>query len=310
MRRRQFFALGLGTAALGLAGAACGTERRPTAGAVRVPFAIAPGAERWAGVTQALTRAAWQSGFMLSGRRQATTITVTGLPALAAAEIDAGPRLHETATPLVRLAGEVEAVVVPAGSPFHDFEDFGAQLLARPEETPLAGGPQGEPDHLLFGLIARGLGADARRIAYTGHAGPAEAADALRAGRAVAAAGSLRAWRTGLRKGRVRALAVSSARRVDGLDVPTLLESGVRIDFADWCAAVGPPGMPDELRATAIDMCERVAGSAPWHQACRAGGWQPIPLGGGDFEQWLASETARTRAVLRDLGLIDTPGTT
>ncbi|MBB6348792.1 tripartite tricarboxylate transporter substrate-binding protein [Nonomuraea muscovyensis] len=310
MRRRQFFALGLGMAGLGMAAAACGADKGTTAGAVRLPFAIAPGAERWAGVTRALTRAAWQSGFMLAGHRQATTITVTGLPALAAAEIDAGPRLLETATPLARLAGEIEVVVVPAASPFRDFEDFGAQLLARPEETPLAGGPQGEPDHLLFGLVARGLGADARRIAYTGHPTTAEATDALRGGRAVAAAGPLRAWRADLRKGRVRALAVSSARRVDGLDVPSLLESGVRIDFADWCAAVGPQDMAEDLRATAVEMCERVAGSAPWHKACRAGGWQPIPLSGGDFEQWLASETARTRAVLRDLGLVDTPGTT
>ncbi|WP_240197566.1 tripartite tricarboxylate transporter substrate-binding protein, partial [Nonomuraea lactucae] len=138
----------------------------------------------------------------------------------------------------------------------------------------------------------------------------AEVAGALLGGSAMAAAGTLRQWRADIRKGRVRPLAVSCARRIDGLDAPSLLESGVRIDFADWCAAVGPQGMADELRASAIEMCERVSASAPWRDACRSGGWNSIPLSGGDFELWLTTETARTRSVLRELGLVDTPGTT
>ncbi|MFC7032067.1 Bug family tripartite tricarboxylate transporter substrate binding protein [Nonomuraea rubra] len=232
-------------------------------------------------------------------------ITVSGLPALAAAELNNTQSLLDTATPLARLSGQIEVVVVPERSPLRDFGDFAARLLASPQQTLLVGGPQGEPDHLLFGLIARAIGADGRRVDYSGYPRLGEAASALLSGKAVAAAGPLDDWRTAIGRGRVRALAVSSARPVPDLDVPTLLECGVRVDFADWTAAFGPEDMPAESREQAVRMCEEVIGSSAWEAACLAAGWIPIPLAGDDFARWLGTEIARTRAVLRDLGLLD-----
>jgi len=34
-----------------------------------------------------------------------------------------------------------------------------------------------------------------------------------------------------------------------GVEAPSLLECGVRVDFADWCAAVGPEGMSEDGKA-------------------------------------------------------------
>jgi putative tricarboxylic transport membrane protein len=302
MRRRRFLAWSLGAAAACAAG--CGTERvtGDVAGA-RTGFSISAGGARWARVGAAFVRAARASGVETEG--SGTKITVTGLPALAASELNNGQTLLDTATPLTRLTGDVEVVVVPANSRFGDFDAFGAHLLAEPSQTLLAGGPQGEPDHLLFGLIAKGLGADTRRIDYTGYPGSKEAISALLGGKAAAAAGLLADWRKSIDGGRVRALAVSCAHRVPGLDVPTLLESGVRVDFADWAAAVGPDDMPDQARESALRMCDDVTSSPSWRRACRAAGWISIPLSGDDFELWLTSEVERTRAVLRDLGLLD-----
>jgi putative tricarboxylic transport membrane protein len=302
MRRRRFLAWGLGAAVAGVAG--CGTERvTGSAAGLRTGFSISPGGRRWARVGQAFADAARAEGFRTTGG--GTKITVTGLPALAASELNNGQTLLDDATPLSRLTGDVEVVVVPANSRFKDFEDFGAHLRADPSRTLLAGGPQGEPDHLLFGLIAKGLGADTRQIDYTGYPGSQEAVAALLAGKAAAAAGLLGDWRAAIDRGRAKALAVSCATRVPGLDVPTLLESGVRVDFADWAAAVGPEGMQDGDRESAVRMCDAVTSSPSWRRACRAAGWNSIPLSGDDFELWLTSEVERTRAVLRDLGLLD-----
>jgi putative tricarboxylic transport membrane protein len=312
MRRRGFFALGLAVAACATG---CGTERGLGGRAVNAAglsgrFAIVPGAGRWARVTKALVETARDAGFPVSDTPPVTRITVTGLPALAATELNNGLSLLDTATPLARLTGQIEVVVVPARSKFATFDQFGAQLVAHPDRTPLTGGPQGEPDHLLFGLIAKGLGADTRQVDYTGFPGSEEAAAALLGGKAAAATGTLADWRRAIGKGLVRVLAVSSARRVDGVEAPSLLECGVRVDFADWCAAVGPEGMSDDGKAVAIRLCDEVTASDSWRAACRAEGWTSIPLSGDDFEQWLTSEIGRTRAVLRDLGMIDTANTT
>ncbi|SEG22222.1 putative tricarboxylic transport membrane protein [Nonomuraea solani] len=307
MRRRRFLAWGAGVAACA---AGCGTER--VTGAPRTRFSISPGGRRWTRVGEAFAGAARAAGFATASSgatamstAMSTAITVTGLAALSAAELNNGQTLLDTATPLARLSGDVAVVIVPGGSRFKDFADFGAHLLADPGRTLLAGGPQGEPDHLLFGLIAKGLGADARQVVYTGYPTSGEAAAALLSGKAAAAAGLFADWREHLGKGRVRALAVSSAGRVPGLDVPTLLESGVRVDFSDWVAAFGPDDMSDESREQAVRMCDEVLGSPGWHAACLAAGWLTIPLAGDDFARWLGSEIERTGAVLRDLGLID-----
>src|SRR5688500_12886717 len=117
MRRRRFLAAGLGMAA---AVAGCGTERHPPgAGDVRGAYEIVAGGERWERVTRAFAGAAGKAGF---AGRGGVRITVTGLPALAAAELNDGESLIDTATPLARLAGEVVVVVVPAGSRFRGFE--------------------------------------------------------------------------------------------------------------------------------------------------------------------------------------------
>ncbi|MFI6923223.1 Bug family tripartite tricarboxylate transporter substrate binding protein [Nonomuraea spiralis] len=296
MRRRRFLAWTLGAAACA---AGCGSEH-VTGGTAR--FSIRADGSRWARVGQAFAAAAHASGVGTSPT--GTKITVTGLPALAASELNNGQTLLDTATPLSRLTGDVEVVVVPVNSLFKDFDDFGAHLRAEPSRTMLAGGPQGEPDHLLFGLIAKGLGADTRQIDYTGYPSSDEAVSALLGGKAAAAAGLLGDWRPAIDAGRVRALAVSCARRVPGLDVPTLLESGVRVDFADWAAAVGPEDMTEDGRESAVRMCDEVTSSPSWRRACRAAGWISIPLSGDDFKVWLTSEVERTQAVLRDLGLL------
>jgi putative tricarboxylic transport membrane protein len=308
MRRRRFLAAGVGVAAA-VAGAGCGAERHlASAPGARGAYEIVAGQERWQRVTRAFAAAAGMAGF--GGGGGTVRITFTGLPALAVAELNDAESMIDSATPLARLAGEVEVVLVDRDSRFRSFDHFGAQLLARPGETPLAGGPQGEPDHLLFGLIAKGLGADTRQVDYTGYPTSVEAGSALLAGRAAAAAGPLADWRGHIRRGRVRVLAVSCAKRFPGVDAPSLLESGVRVDFANWCAAVGPGGMPEEGRASAVRMCEEATGSPFWQRACESGGWVRIPLAGDDFRAWLASEVRRTKALLRDLGLLETTGAT
>ncbi|WP_214324235.1 Bug family tripartite tricarboxylate transporter substrate binding protein [Nonomuraea sediminis] len=304
MRRRDFLALGLGAAAC-LAG--CATAQSGTASGA---FSVVAGGESWAPVAACLIQAARRAGYPVAAQGAATAITVTGLTALAAGELHRGLATIDTATPLARLTGDVEVVVVPSNSRYREFGDLAEQLIAEPELTPVAGGPLGGPDHLLFGLIAKGLGADTRQLDYTGYPGGEEAGAALLGGKVAAAAGTLAEWRPRIDQERVRVLAVSSAHRVDEVDAPSLLECGVRVDFANWCAAIGPPRMAEGARVLALRMCDDVSASATWLEACRTGGWRPLPLSGGDFAAWLASEIDRTRAVLGDLGLLDTTNTT
>ncbi|GLW10937.1 hypothetical protein Misp01_60650 [Microtetraspora sp. NBRC 13810] len=330
MYRRGFLALGAGLVA---AAAGCSTrgptaERSLTGLSVVAATAARP---EWREVAAVLVAALGAAGLARAPRadsRSDAPVTVVrdvlggrpaagsagwllaGVPLVASVEMDDAGRALESATPLARLIGDREVLVVPHASRLRDFEAFAAALRRAPDSLHVAGGPAGGAEHVLFGLIAQGLGVDARRVEYAGYSTAGLAASAVLAGRVPVAIGRLGEWRRLLSSGAARALAVSSAARIDGVDAPSLLECGVGVDFADWCGLLGPAGMTDDERVAAAGVCDRLGEASGWRDACRAHGWPPLHLGGDGFAQWFGAEIARTRAVLRDLGLLAHPDTT
>jgi putative tricarboxylic transport membrane protein len=59
----------------------------------------------------------------------------------------------------------------------------------------------------------------------------------------------------------MRALAVSSGKRVEGADVPTLKEQGMDVELVNWRSVVAPPGITPEQRKTLSDTVEKTVKS-------------------------------------------------
>jgi hypothetical protein len=106
--------------------------------------------------------------------------------------------------------------------------------------------------------------------------------------------------------GQLRVLAISSPARIAGIDAPTLRESGVALDLANWRAIVAPPGLSDVEQRALIDRMRRMAASAPWQAALTRNGWDDQFLAGAPFRQFLLSEQSRIEDVLRRLAANDT----
>ena len=67
-----------------------------------------------------------------------------------------------------------------------------------------------------------------------------------------------------IKAGKLRALAISSDKRVPGVEVPTLKEQGIDVEMVNWRAIFGPPGITDaELRLIARDNVSSSACSSP-----------------------------------------------
>ena len=167
-------------------------------------------------------------------------LLVTAMPMVAAAEIANAAAVVDAATPLARLIGDWAVLVVPSGSRLRTFEDFAAELRRDPAGLTVGGRPEGGSDHVLYGMIGKCLGVDARLLEYAGYLAPEDAAEALQVGRVAALLGSARALRPEIAAGHLRALVVSSGNRIDGIDAPTLLEVDVRLEYSDWCGLLGP----------------------------------------------------------------------
>jgi putative tricarboxylic transport membrane protein len=325
MRRRRFLAMGPGVLA-GVTG--CGTLRggRRPGGRLSLVTSALRGSDG-DGLARAFARAARESGAAETveiGNEPEAALTmfasppgtpvpappgllVTGLGELVATQVDHRADVLDAATPVSRLAGDPQVLLVLPGSGFHAFEDLADELRRDPGAVRVAGGATGGVEHVLLGLIGHGLGVDVRLLDYETYPGPDGASLALSDGRVAALIGGARAWRRRITDGTVRALAVSSAQRLTGIAAPSLRECGVRIDYADWYGVLGPADMAVAALADAVARCDHVCASAYWERTCRNKGWTSMHLSGDDFRLWLGAELARVGRALHDLGLLRHP---
>jgi len=207
-------------------------------------------------------------------------------------------------TPIARLTGEFEALVVPAASPFQTVADFVAALKADPAKVPVAGGSAGGSDHILFGLIGKTAGVPATSLSYVPFAGGGEALAALLGNQVAAGISGYGEFAEQVKAGALRLLAISADERQEGIDAPTLKESGVDVELFNWRGVFAPPGVTDEDKAAMIALVAKMAESPSWQEELKKRSWTSILLTGDDFAKFLEEDTKRIEAILKDLGLV------
>lgn len=98
-----------------------------------------------------------------------------------------------------------------------------------------------------------------------------------------------------LRAGRIRALAVSTRRRLPDLpDVPTFVEAGYPpLVATTWFSLSGPAGMPPAVVAAINAETRRAINSARWRERVASEGFEPNDLDAAAFTQFVKSEIER-----------------
>jgi putative tricarboxylic transport membrane protein len=209
-------------------------------------------------------------------------------------------------TPLARLTAEYEIIVVPADSPYQTMADLVAAFQADPQSIAWAGGSAGGTDHILIGQIAKLVGVAPEGINYIAYSGGGEAAASILGGQVAAGVSGIGEWADFIQSGEMRALAVSSADRLEGLpDVPTLVESGVDVVLLNWRGVVGPPNMSEEDVAWWIEALTKTNESAEWQEILATNGWDNVFQTGAEFGATLAEDDAVIGEVLKEIGLVE-----
>ncbi|MBG9386638.1 Bug family tripartite tricarboxylate transporter substrate binding protein [Caenimonas aquaedulcis] len=149
-------------------------------------------------------------------------------------------------TPIVAISEQPVVLVVRADSPYRTFADFVKAAQAKPGAIGIAQAGNGTVGHLAGELLERQIHAQIMQVPYKG-AGPAM--NELLGGQVPAYFGSSPSVMPQLAGGKIRALAVTSARRLGSMSaVPTVAEQGYP-GFAatTWLGLVGPAGMPADV---------------------------------------------------------------
>ena len=245
--------------------------------------------------------------FIGAERGRGDALMVSGLIMLGGVVMHASPITLADVTPVARLTGEYEVIVVPAASPFRTLADLVAALQSRPESISWGGGSAGGSDQMLAGLVADAVGVSPRRVNYIAFSGGGESLAAIVGGQVSAGVNGLAELEAQIQAGTVRALAISSAARLPGLDVPTLREQGVPVEFENWRSVVAPPGLSLAQRQKLEQLVAAVVRSPSWAGLLARYRWIDRYQSGSDFERFVASEEKRARSVLAQFGVGQVP---
>ena len=241
--------------------------------------------------------------FVGSEQGNGDVLMVSGLIMLGGVVMHRPPVTLRDVTPIARITGEYEAIVVPAQSPIRSLDDLIRVLRERPESISWGGGSAGGSDQILAGLVAKAVGVQPARINYIAFSGGGESLSAILGGQVTVGVNGLAELEPQIAAGTVRALAISSAERLPGLAVPTLIEQGVDVEFENWRSVVAPPGISAGERRRLESAVEAMVRSPQWQSALARYRWLDRYLSGEAFARFAGDEETRVRAVLDELGV-------
>lgn len=227
-----------------------------------------------------------------------------GLGVVGAVYTNKSPSTLQDATPIARLVEEPDIIVVPKDSKYTDIQQLINDWKANPGKLPVGGGSSpGGPDHLAPMMTAKAVGIEPKDVNYVPFDGGGELLASILGDKVAFGVSGVGEYRDQIDAGQLRVLAVTGPERVDGIDAPTLKESGVNVEFTNWRGVVAPPGISDTDRQALTDAYTKLHESKQWKQALEKNGWDDAFATGQEFGAFLTEETDRVKSVLAELGL-------
>jgi tripartite-type tricarboxylate transporter receptor subunit TctC len=201
--------------------------------------------------------------------------------------------------PVALLAGQPVVLVVNAFAPFKSLADLVAAAKKKPSTLTMASAGNGTVGHLTGEVFAKQAAIKINHIPYKG-AGPA--ATDLLGGQVDFYFATPQTVVSFVKAGKLRALAVSSAKRLPALpDVPTVAESGYKgFDTSDWKMVVAPAGTPADVVKRLHDEVEKAMSKPETLAQLLAEGSVPMSGTPQQAAQYLKAEQQRWGGVVRE----------
>ena len=200
------------------------------------------------------------------------------------------------------IAGQPNVLVVVPASPTKTVADLIAEAKASPGKINFASAGIGSGTHLNLEKFKLVTGADVTHIPYKG---TQEVMSDLLGGRVEYYFAPISAALSSIRDGKLRAIAVSSARRSGSLpEVPTVAESGVPgFEFTLWFGVWGPAGMPaDVVDKISKDVNRALADPAVRERLAKLGN-DTMSMSPAEFSQFVRKEVDDYARIIKAAGI-------
>jgi tripartite-type tricarboxylate transporter receptor subunit TctC len=204
--------------------------------------------------------------------------------------------------PIALVANAPYLLVVPAKAPARDLKEFIAYVKSNPGKLNYGSAGQATTTHLVMATLTTRAGLQMEHIPFKGN-GPATTA--VLGGEVQALFGALPPLLAHVKTGRVRALAVSSDKRVQSVpDVPTVAESGYPgFDVTLWLGFFTPNGTPRAVLKRLESELVRIGQSAETKEQMTRQGLEAYSLGSAELAKLVKSEIQNYRTVFKTAGI-------
>jgi tripartite-type tricarboxylate transporter receptor subunit TctC len=193
-------------------------------------------------------------------------------------------------------------LVVHPSAPWRTLDDVIADAKQRPGAINYASGGIGQGAHLAGALLAKMAGIQLTHVPYRGNA-PA-VADVI-AGHVNMIFDGMATSLPHVREGRLRAIAVSTARRATAMpDLPTVAESGLSgFDVGSWFGLLAPAGTPAPVVERINAEVRAVMGREAVRKLISDAGLEAMPCSPEEFATMMRTETQRWTELIREIGI-------
>jgi tripartite-type tricarboxylate transporter receptor subunit TctC len=205
-------------------------------------------------------------------------------------------------SPVVLIGSNPLVLVVKADSPYKTLQDVLAAAKAKPKTISSASAGNGTSQHMTLELLSFKTGTEFVHVPYKG-SGPA-IQDVI-GGQVDMMFDTTVVAGPHIQSGKVRAIAVSSAKRLDSLpNVPTIAESGVpNFEVVSWQGIFVPAGVPkpiiDRLHAEIMKILQ----TAEMQDRLKSLGMQPSSMTPEQVSAFQKAEVEKWAQVIKAAGI-------
>jgi tripartite-type tricarboxylate transporter receptor subunit TctC len=206
-------------------------------------------------------------------------------------------------TPITYIGYTPNVLVIHPSIPAKSVEELVALAKSKPGVLTYASSGVGSTQHLAGALFNQISGTQMTHIPYKGSG---QAVVDLVAGQVNVNFDTLPPVLEHIRAGRLRALAISSSKRMPQLpDVPTFEEKGIRgFDVTNWYSLMGPKGLPREIVSKLDDAMKKSLSDADVRSKLEP---QGVLIGGAPtpeaFREFIRAENAKYAKLTRELNV-------
>ena len=210
----------------------------------------------------------------------------------------------QACTPIARLTSEYNVFVVPANSPLKNMKDVVEQLKKDPGSVKWGGGSRGSTEHISACMLARQVGVDPKKVNYVAFRGGGEAVAAILGGNVTVGGSGYSEFAEHIAAGKMRAIGVTSQKRLAGINVPTMKEQGYDVVLGNWRGVYGAPGISAAQRAELTEAIVKATKTKSWQDDLAKNGWTPALMTGKEFDEFVEYEFSSLRAIMYLSGMV------